>query len=234
MPYLQQFNHEQQQLLLQSDFFAQLTAAELQQIFLCLGVNHAVFPKNSYLFRTGDQITQLGLLLSGKIQIVQEDFWGNRTILEQIDAGDCFGEAFVCADTKKIPINVLAAEDVEVLFLPYQKILTVCSNACPFHQQLISNLLRNMAVKNVTLVQKMIHITKRSTREKLLSYLSAQAIQQGTNQFTIPFNRQELADFLAVERSAMSAELSRMQKEGLLEYHRNSFQLYAHPEETKS
>ena len=224
---LEQLTEEQQQLLLHSDFFAQITAEQLQQILPCLGVSRSVFSKSSYLFHAGDQMPQLGLLLSGKIQIVQEDFWGNRTILEQINAGGYFGEAFVCANTKKIPVNVLAAEEADVLFIPYQKVLTVCSNTCSFHQQLIMNLLHSMAAKNVLLVQKMTHITKRSTREKLLSYLSVQALQQGTNQFTIPFNRQELADFLAVERSAMSAELSRMQKEGLLEFHRNSFRLHA-------
>lgn len=224
---MKQLSNEQKHLLEQNTFFAKILPEQLQQILPCLGIRKGIFLKNHFLFRAGDYMEQIGFLLSGKIYIIQEDFWGNRTILEQIEPGGMFGEAFACAGTKKIPVSVLAAEETEVLFFPYQKILTMCPNACPFHQQLITNMLQIMAGKNVMLVQKMTHITKRNTREKLLSYLSVQALQQSSNQFVIPFNRQELADFLAVDRSAMSAELSRMQKEGLIEYHRNAFTLYA-------
>lgn len=226
MSHWEQLEQWQLQLLYQADFFTGITAEQLQQILPCLGITLSAFQKNTYLFQAGEQITQIGFLFSGKVQIIQEDFWGNRTILEQIDTGGMFGEAFACAGTPRIPVTVLAAEDGQLAYFPYQKLLSLCPNACPFHRQLITNLLQGMAAKNVMLVQKMTHISKRSTREKLLSYLSLQALQKNDNQFTIPFNRQELADFLAVDRSAMSAELSRMQKEGLLEFHRSHFILH--------
>ena len=164
-------------------------------------------------------------MLTGNVHVIQEDFWGNRTILANIEPGELFGEAFSCAGLDKLPVSVLAVQDSEVLMIDYRKIITTCSSSCVFHTALIHNMLRILADKNVMLTQKMELLTKNTTREKLLAYLSLQAQQAGSTKFNIPFNRQGLADYLSVDRSAMSAELSKMQKDGVLVYKKNRFEL---------
>jgi CRP-like cAMP-binding protein len=142
-----------------------------------------------------------------------------------VELGGLFGEAFACAGAENLPVGVMAAEESEILLMNHERMLTSCPSACAFHTALIRNLTRILAEKNVILTQKLEHVTRRTTREKLLSYLSARAKLAKGNVFDIPFSRQELADYLSVERSAMSAELSRMRNEGLLRYKRNHFEL---------
>jgi CRP-like cAMP-binding protein len=173
----------------------------------------------------GETIAHFGLVLSGSLHTVYEDYWGRQSILEKIVPGGLFGAAFVFSGSGQLPISVQAAEDSEILWIPGKKLAAACASACVFHIRIIENMLAMLAKNNVALVNKLNHFSRRNTRDKLLSYLSAQAFSAGSATFTIPFNRQELAGYLFVERSAMSAELSRMQKDGLLEYHKNTFTL---------
>lgn len=156
---------------------------------------------------------------------MQEDYWGNRAIVERVAAGGLFGEALSCAEIERLPASVLAAEDAQILQIDYRRIVTSCSSACGFHSALIRNMIGILASHNVMLAQKMKHLTQHGTRAKVLSYLSAQAQQAQSNSFDIPFNRQELADYLSVDRSALSDTLSRMQREGVLRFRRNRFTL---------
>lgn len=191
----------------------------------CLSAVERHYEKNSFIFMENDAVTSIGVVLSGKVHIVQEDFWGNRTILAETGPGGLFGEAFSCAETEKLPVSVLAASDADILLIDYRRIITTCSSACIFHTGLIKNMLWILAGKNIMLTQKIEILTKRTTRQKLLSYLSAQAIQAGSHSFEIPFNRQELAEYLSVDRSAMSNELGKMRDEGILSFARNRFEL---------
>ena len=177
------------------------------------------------MFSSGDSAHFVGVVLSGSVHVLQEDYWGNRTILAHIPPGGLFGEAFSCAETDSLPVSVAAAEKSEVLFIDYKQIITTCTSACMFHMALIKNMMKLLAQKNIMLTQKMEIITHRTTRERLLAYLSAQAIKAGKSHFTIPFNRQQLADYLSVERSAMSTELSKMQSDGLIRTDRSKFEL---------
>ena len=138
---------------------------------------------------------------------------------------DLFAEAFACAQVNEMPMDVTASESSEVLFLDFAKLITTCQDTCGFHKRLVENMMKVLAYKNVFLMQKVEHVTRRNTREKLLSYLSSQALKSGCSSFDIPFDRQELADYLAVDRSAMSAELARMKNEGLLKFKHNHFEL---------
>lgn len=174
----------------------------------------------------GDKLDALGLVLEGKVRVLQEDFWGNRAIVAQIEAGGLFAEAFCCAGLGNIPVSVLAADETRVLYLDYERVISRCPSACEFHSRLVKNMLGILARKNVTLTKKIKHVSGRRTRDKLISYLSAVAAEQGKPSFEIPFNRQELADYLAVERSAMSAELSKMRSERLVDYQKNRFTLH--------
>ncbi len=212
-------------ILKQSSLFSRIEDAELASMLSCLSPMVKAFPKNSTVFPAGAGTDQLGLVLSGHISLEKEDFWGNRSIVVTAETGMVFGEVYACTK-KPLPFRVRAASDCNIMFLAVQRLLTVCTAACPFHLRLVRNLLDTVAERASVLSEKMEHLTCRSTRDKLLSYLSGQARRQQSHRFVIPFDRQGLADYLAVERSAMCAVLSQMQREGLLEYHKNEFLLH--------
>ncbi len=206
--------------------FAGIAAGEMERLLPCLGARERSYEKGEMIFQAEAPSTYVGIVLSGAVDVVQEDFWGNRGILARLTPGDLFGEAFSCAQVEKLPVGVTAAEDVAILLVDYRRIATTCTSACGFHARLIHNMLRILAEKNIALTQKIEHVTRRTTREKLLSYLSAQARRARSSAFTIPFDRQALAEYLAVDRSAMSAELGRMRREGLLSVEKNRFTLH--------
>ena len=191
----------------------------------CLGARTESYSKGTYILRDGEVPIAVGLLLTGSVFVIKEDYWGNRNIRAMITPGQVFAEAFACVQGAVMDVSVVAEKDSLVMWLDAGRILNTCPSACSFHQRMIRNLLSDLAEHDLKLNEKLSHITKRTTREKLLSYLSAEARRQGKSEFYIPLNRQQLADYLSIERSAMSAELSRMQKDGLLTTDRNFFTL---------
>ena len=212
-------------ILRTSPLFSQIDEKDLPSMLNCLCARKADYKKDTYIFCSEDIVKDVGIVLIGSVNVIKEDFWGNRAILTKMQVGELFGEAFSFAGAKRLPVSVVAAEKTEVLFLDFRKISKTCSSNCNFHAQLIANMLEILAQKNIMLTQKLEHIVKRTTREKLLSYLSEQAIKSSSNSFTIPFNRQELADYLSVDRSAMSNELSKLRDEGILDFTKNNFEL---------
>ena len=208
-----------------SKLFEGISADEIVGLLPCLSATEQNYKKDCYIYQMGDTTTKIGLVLSGCVHLVKEDYWGNHTILSEVMAGEFFGEAYACLKTESLTISCVATEPTTILFLDIQKVITVCTSACNFHSRLIQNLMMVLAQKNVLLTQKLDHVSKRSTRDKLLSYLSAQATKQHSNTFTIPFNRQQLADYLSVDRSAMSSELCKLRDQGLLTFYKNSFTL---------
>jgi len=208
--------------------FAGIKEEEILPMLDCLSATVAKYKKQQFIFREGEPVRNTGLLLSGMIHVIKEDFWGNRTILTEIKPGQLFAETYACMQSEPMESSVMAVEECHVMWLNCRKIITVCSSNCVFHNRLIGNLLRILAGKNLALTRKMEHLTKRTTREKLLSYLSEQAQLKESSEFDIPFNRQQLADYLSVDRSAMSSELGRMKKDGLLDFSKNHFILLFH------
>ena len=170
-------------------------------------------------------MSDITVLVEGNLHIRKDDYWGNRSILGQIAVGEMFGEAYVAPESGALLNDVIAVEDSAVLFLDMKRIITTCSSACRFHAIVIQNLFFAISEKNRKLVQKLGHMSQRTTRDKLISYLSEEAKRQNSASFVIPFNRQQLADFLSVDRSAMSNELCKMRKDGLLEFNKNKFRL---------
>lgn len=205
--------------------FNRLDKQEISSILTCLNPKKKSYKKDEYILLAGDNITDIGIILSGKVHIIKEDYLGNRHILTTLTDGDLFAEVFVCAHINTLPVTIYAVSDSEILFIDYQRIINTCSSACNFHSLLIENMLSIISMKNVMLNQKIEYLTKRTTREKLLAYLYHQAELVGSNKFTIPLNRQELADFLCVDRSAMSNELSKLRDEGYISYNKNLFEL---------
>ncbi len=207
------------------DLFRDIKECELKSLLTCLSPNSIHYEKGQTIMFSGESIHRFGIVLSGQVQVVQDDYYGNRSILANIGTGNLFGESFAFADIDSLPISAITATESVLMFIDCRKITSPCANACSFHKRLIQNMLRIVSMKNILLTQKMEFISKRTTREKLLAYLSAQAKKAGSNHFCIPFNRQELADYLFVERSAMSAELSKLRNDGVLKYHKNQFEL---------
>lgn len=203
--------------------FAGIAPQNLSALVSCLGARAVRFAKGEVIFQEGSPAQQMGLLLRGEAQIVREDFFGNRTIVARVEPSEMFGESFACAEIAELPVSVIATEDSEVLLMDCRRLLTTCSHACEFHNRLIFNLLKVVATKNLVFHQKIEITSKRTTREKLLTYLNTQAKACGRNSFTIPYDRQELADYLEVDRSGLSAEISKLRREGVLESEKNYF-----------
>jgi len=213
------------EILARCPLFAGVSPQNLLSMTSCLGARVVRFARGNVIFTEGQPAREMGLLLSGKARIVKEDIYGNRTIVAGIEPAELFGESFACAQLEAIPASVVATEDSEVLLMDCQRLLTTCSNSCEFHNQLIFNLLKVVATKNIMFNQKIEITSRRTTRGKLLAYLNSQAKLHGSSTFTIPYDRQELADYLEVDRSGLSAEISKLRKEGVLASEKNQFTL---------
>ena len=200
-----------------SPLFRDITPADLASLLDCLDARERAYEKGAWLLRRGEWTDRLGLVLSGTVHILRDDFWGSRSIVGLAGPGEIFAESYALAG-EPLEVSVLAASDARVLFLRVETALTGCG-------QLTRNLTALLAEKNLTLTRKMRHMARRTTREKLLSYLSAQALRSGGPEFDIPMDRQQLADYLAVDRSAMSAALGKLRDEGVLEFRKNHFRL---------
>lgn len=211
--------------LKKTSLFRGTSEEELPTLLDCLAPTTREYAKNELILRQGEDVSAVGLVLSGRAQIIEEDFWGNRSILADAWPGDLFAEAYAFLPGERLRVSVVAEEPTSVMLLDAKRMLEVCSSACRFHTRLVQNILAESARKNLALTRKVSHMSKRSTREKLLSYLSGQALGAGSDVFEIPFNRQQLADYLCVDRSAMSSELCKMRDEGLLVFDKNRFQL---------
>lgn len=203
--------------------FQGIAFSDFEQIIHCLSANKASYKKDDVLLLSGDTVNFVGLILSGSVQIIKEDADGRITIITELGVSELFGEVFACAGISQSPVTVLATENAEILLMDYKRIITSCSNACPFHTKLIENMLRILACKNLILNQKNEILSKRTTREKLLAFFNT---QRGlAKKFTIPYNREELAHYLCVDRSAMSNELCKMRDEGLIKFKKNEFEI---------
>lgn len=208
-----------------SPLFFGISAEEASAMLSCLQAEKKDFPKEAFLLHAGDTAESIGLILSGSILVIQEDIWGNRNILSKAGPGQTFAAAYACAPGSVLNVNVFAETPVTALFLNVKRILNVCPSACTHHSRIIRNLLSDLAEKNLRFSEKLTHMSQRTTRDKLMSYLSAEAQRLGTYEFDIPFSRQQLADYLGVERSGLSLELGKMRSEELLDFHKNHFAL---------
>lgn len=212
-------------VLAQTGLFRGIAPQCFEALFNCLNARIVPFKKGESILEAGAPAQYIGVVLEGTAQAVRDDIAGNRHILAALEPADVFGESYAASEMGRLPIAVVAMQDGKALLVPYARVTRGCSNACGFHAQLIHNLMSIIAQKNLQLNQKIEHLSKRTTREKVLSYLMEQAQRQGGKYFTVPFNRQELADYLLVDRSALSSELSKLRAEGVLEFYKNEFKL---------
>lgn len=212
-----------EKILMKSALFDGLTAEETGAVLDNLPHTVRMYQRGQFLLHSGEPTGRFGIILDGEATIFREDYWGNRNILTRIIPGDIFAESYACVPGSLMRVSVEAECDCTVLWLGMSEFLNHA--VTPLGDRLVRNLVVLLARKTLIMNEKVMHVTQRSIREKVLSFLSAESQRQGREQFEICFNRQQLADYLSVDRSALSAELSRMQREGILSYHRNSFRL---------
>ena len=213
------------EVLRRCPLFDGIADGDLLGMMGCLGGRVDFFDKKYTIFAEGSPAKYIGVVLSGSAQIMQVDYYGNRSILSNVTPGEVFAEAFACVEIESLPVTVIANEPSEILFLECHRILHTCSKHCSFHQQLIFNLMKDLASKTLVFHQKIEVVSKRTTREKLMTYLMLQAKKANSPSFDIPFDRQELADYLEVDRSGLSSEIGKLCKEGVIKARKFHFEL---------
>ena len=215
----------EEDLIEKMPLFSGMDAQQARRVLEALSPRIRAYARGETICRAGETVSALSVVLAGRATIELCDAWGNRRIIERLEPGEVFAEAYACLPGEPLMVSVTADEPTRVMQVEMSRLLAGGHGLAPEQALLVTNLLRTMAKKNVTLSQRMMNISARTIRARLLSYLSQQAIRAGKKRFSIPFNRQELADYLGVERSALSAQMSKMKEEGLIDYRKNEFEV---------
>lgn len=213
--------------ILRSVLFEGMTKEQVEELLPCLGAVQRSYSKDEVIFSAGQPLHTLGIILKGDVRIEHVSSWGEVDILTIMEEGKTFGEAAACARGTQLMADYVAERDCTVLFLDVERMLAPCGKGCPSHTLLINNLIALLARRNLELARRSFVMTNHTIRAKVLSYLSTAAEAYGTKSFEIPYNREQLASYLGVDRSALSAELSRMQRAGLIRFHKSHFELLA-------
>ena len=211
--------------LQKSALFAGIKKEDVEKMFMCFAFHKRKVDKGTFIFRAGDDIHKTYLIMKGRMHIIDEDFWGNRSIIETMEADTLFGEAYVLSSATQHLVSVVAAQDSVVFEIEPTKMLEACPQGCDCHTKVIRNVAYILSEKIVRLTEKLGHVMRRTTREKVSSYLSMRARQEKSSSFSIPYSRQQLAEYLCVDRSALSHELSKMRDLKIIQYHKNHFEL---------
>ena len=209
--------------MLQIDLFENVSNNEVLELLKCIGIKTKVFRKNAFILKSGSKIDYLAVILAGNAVMSKTDSFGKQTVIEKLKMNDIFGHNIVCCGLDKSPVDVVAENECEVLFLPFEKVVTPCEKLCPYHLQLIKNVMKMISKRNSLLNDKIDIIGQKTTRDKIMALL--ETYHNGQKVFSIPYSREEMAKFLCVDRSAMSRELCRMRDEGILKFSKNHFEI---------
>ena len=212
-------------LLKKVTLFENIEDDEMLEMLKCLGARMHFYHKGEFPLMAGDTVSSVGIVLTGQAHVIREDIDGNQMIVTELQECDLFGETFACIETKHCPVTVETITDCNIIWIDYKRVITSCSSSCGYHTKLIGNMMRLIAMKNLRLSCRLEILSKRSIRERLMEYLELQAESMGTRSFSIPFDRNKLADYLCVDRSAMSRELGKMRDEEILKFEKNKFTL---------
>ncbi len=205
--------------------FSGIKEKDLKSMVRCIGAYEKGYKKGEFISIEKESVKCIGIVLDGTVHMLKEDLWGNKSILSIIEKGELFGESFTCGNTFIATVSFFAASDINILFLPFKRVMHSCNMSCVFHHRLIENMVTLIADKNVKLMEKLEILSKRTLREKILTYLSLQAQKENSKYITIPMGRSQMADYLCVNRSALTRELSNIKADGLIDYHKNTFHL---------
>lgn len=208
-----------------SPVFYGMNDEELKGLLECFRARVRKYEKEEMIIRQGDIISNIYLILDGGVNIEKDSYWGRRIIISRLGKNQNLALSFVGSKNVESSVDAITVEETLVLILSYEKCTSFCQNACTRHKVLINNLFQILSKENIELIQKIENVSQKTIRDKVLTFLSNEAQKNHSNQFDIKFNRQDLADYLNVDRSAMSFELSKLQKEGLIKYNKNHFEL---------
>lgn len=205
--------------------FHNIDETDLGHLLVCLGAKLKSYEEEEYVFFAGDEVSTVGIVLDGRVEIMKENLAGNKHIVAFIEPSQIFAEGIVCTASRISPVTVRVLEDTKILFIPYERIIKSCGNSCSFHIGLIQNMMVILGEKNVNLNRKLELLTLKGMREKIASFLIREAVERRSNTFLIMPNRTELADYLNVSRTSMCRELTRMKEEGLIDFYGHSFKI---------
>ena len=211
--------------LIKTPLFKGISVKEMVALIPCLKLTEKIYDKGEYIYCAGEKISNIGIVLVGSVSIEHNDIWGNTSIMDNIGSGQVFAETYACVPNVPIMVDVVATTRSKILFFNASHILNLCAKGCLHHIKLINNMLSIASQKNLNLSRRIFHTTSKSVRSRLMSYFSFQATLRGSLKFSIPFNRQQLADYLSINRSVLSNEISKMQKEGLIKVSKNTFEI---------
>ena len=209
--------------MLDIDLFENIENNDVLELLQCIGIKTKVFRKNSYILKTGSKIDYLGVILSGNASVIKTDYLNNSIEIEKLKTNDIFGHNIVCCGINKSPIDIIAQSECEILFLPFDKVVTPCGKLCKYHLQLIKNVMQMISKRNSLLNYQIDIIGQRSIRQKILAFLKS--YDNGEKIITVPFSREEMAKYLCSDRSALSRELCRMRDEGIIVFNKNNFEI---------
>lgn len=212
-------------MAINSPLFAGIREDDRKTMLGCIGYHVSSFKKGEIVAFEAENIRHVGIVMSGVVDMVKEDLWGNKTLLVRTSKNEVFGETFACGEDSLSVVTFVVSEDAKILFMPFDRVMRNCTKACAFHHKLIENMVRVIANKNRDLMRKVEIVSKRTIREKILSYLSLQAQTQNTRYFQVPLGRLELAEYLCVDRSALTRELAKMKDEGIIDFDKNWFKM---------
>src|SRR5574344_223422 len=207
------------------NIFDSINENEKKSLLNCLRAVKKTYLKDEIIFDYANEIKTVGYVVTGKIHLLKDDYDGKKLIIAEIKQGETFGESIVCTDMVANSTVAVAKEKSEILFLDIKRILSVCQNSCPFHKKLVENILKIVAQKNMYLQKRIELLGKRTLSEKILEFLHDIKAEQKTAIFEIPYTREQMADYLGADRSALSRELSKLKQAGMIDYHKNSFNL---------
>ena len=183
------------------------------------------FKKGSTILHVGDLTDKMGLVMEGSVTVESDDAWGNRSILSKVEAGGFFAETYAVLPKEPLLVNVIANEDCHILFLRIGSLKQLQNNMEQWMIKFVSNLLMLSMHKNLMLSSRSFHTAPKTIRGRVMAYLNSVSMQKHAREFNIPFDRQQLADYLNLERTALSKELSKMKADGLIDYYKNSFKI---------
>jgi CRP-like cAMP-binding protein len=215
-------------LLRKVNLFAGIEERELELLLECMEAEIQSYSAGEIIADHEGSLDKVGIVLNGAVQIQKEDINGNRNIISRVGSGEAFGEVFACLGVERIPVNIAADVNTSVMFIDFQRLIGTCPTTCAHHSRLIQNMLRLMAQRSLMLNEKLGCVGRRTTREKVEAFLVMQSEKAGSNAFEIPFTRAEMADYLFVDRSALSAVLSKMRNEGVIKFDKNRFEIVKH------
>lgn len=216
----------QTEILSSSPLFENISEPEFRSMLGCVGYRTETYDKGGIIILESDSVKRVGVVISGAVHMVKEDIWGNNTLVAHIGVGEIFGETFVFGSIDRSAVTFTAAENSEIAFLNFDKVVHSCGQSCPHHRKLADNMIHMIADKNLRLMEKIEITSKKTLREKILSYLSVQSQRCGKTYFEIPLGRVELANYLCADRSALTRELNTMRDEGIIDFDKNTFRIF--------